>query len=262
MTQSMGDVLLDVRGLRKSFGAVAATQGVDLVVRAGEIHALIGPNGAGKSTLIAQICGEIRPDAGEIRLADRDVTAMPAYERARRGLGRSFQITELCQEYTALENVMLSLTVGPRTIFSIWSDPRHDGELVEHAQAWLKEVGLADRAQVPVADLAHGERRQLELAVALARGPRLLLLDEPMAGMGPDESGRMVELLLSLKGEITMLLVEHDMDAVFRLADRVSTLVFGKVIATGSPEDIRGNPEVRRAYLGDDEAAQFKDLGV
>jgi len=251
MTQSMGDVLLDVRGLRKSFGAVAATQGVDLVVRAGEIHALIGPNGAGKSTLIAQICGEIRPDAGEIRLADRDVTAMPAYERARRGLGRSFQITELCQEYTALENVMLSLTVGPRTIFSIWSDPRHDGELVEHAQAWLKEVGLADRAQVPVADLAHGERRQLELAVALARGPRLLLLDEPMAGMGPEESARMTRLLAGMRERYGILLVEHDMDAVFALADRISVLVYGKLIFTGTCDEVRKHPEVRSAYLGD-----------
>jgi len=248
---SAGEILLDVRGLRKSFGAVAATQDVHLDVRAGEIHALIGPNGAGKSTLIAQICGEIRPDAGEIRLAGRSVTAMQPYERARLGLGRSFQITQLCQEYTALENVMLSLTVGPHTIFSVWSDPRRDAGLIERALGWLDEVGLAHRADVPVADLAHGERRQLELAVALAREPRLLLLDEPMAGMGPEESARMTRLLASMRERYGILLVEHDMDAVFALADRISVLVYGKLIFTGTCEEVRRHPEVRGAYLGD-----------
>ena len=245
------EVLLDVRGLRKSFGAVAATQNVDLTVRAGEIHALIGPNGAGKSTLITQICGEIRPDAGQIHLAGRDVTAMPAYERARRGLGRSFQITQLCLEYTAIENVMLSLTVGPRTLFSIWSDPRRDARLAGRAQSWLERVGLADRADVPAADMAHGERRQLELAVALAREPRLLLLDEPMAGMGPEESARMTRLLAGMRERYGILLVEHDMDAVFALADRISVLVYGKLIFTGSCDEVRQHPEVRSAYLGD-----------
>lgn len=244
--------LLRLTQLRKAFDAVVATNGVDLDVRAGEIHAIIGPNGAGKSTLIAQICGEIRPDSGTIHLDGQDVTGLRAFERARLGLGRSFQITELCQEYTALENVILSRMLKGGRAFQAWSNPRHDAALKTEAMQWLKHVGLEDRRHVRSADLAHGEKRQLELAVALARSPRLLLLDEPMAGMGPEESARMTRLLHGMKGDYGILLVEHDMDAVFALADRISVLVYGEILATGTPADIRGDARVREAYLGEE----------
>ncbi|MBD9383179.1 ABC transporter ATP-binding protein [Achromobacter sp. ACM02] len=244
--------LLRLTQLRKAFDAVVATNGVDLDVRAGEIHAIIGPNGAGKSTLIAQICGEIRPDSGTIHLDGQDVTALRAFERARLGLGRSFQITELCQEYTALENVILSRMLKSGRAFQAWSNPRHDAALKAEAMQWLTHVGLEDRRHVRSADLAHGEKRQLELAVALARSPRLLLLDEPMAGMGPEESARMTRLLQGMKGDYGILLVEHDMDAVFALADRISVLVYGRVVFSGSPEEVRRHPEVRAAYLGEE----------
>ncbi|MDP9895044.1 branched-chain amino acid transport system ATP-binding protein [Variovorax boronicumulans] len=255
----MGDVattspeLLTVRDLRKAFGAVVATNGVHIGVRAGEIHALIGPNGAGKSTLIAQICGEQRPDSGQILLDGRDVTHTPAFARARLGLGRSFQITELFAEYTAADNVLLSLLLKTGRAFQAWSNPRSDARLVEQAMVRLTQVGLAERANARVGDLAHGEKRQLELAVALAREPRVLLLDEPMAGMGPEESARMTDQLKAIKGQYGMLLVEHDMDAVFTLADRITVLVYGKTIFTGTPGQVREHPEVRAAYLGDGE---------
>ena len=253
--------LLRLSGLRKAFDAVVATNGVDLDVRAGEIHAIIGPNGAGKSTLIAQICGEIRPDSGSIHLDGRDVTALRAFERARLGLGRSFQITELCQEYTALENVILSCMLKTGRAFQLWSDPRRDAGLKEQALGWLEHVGLRDRRHVRTADLAHGEKRQLELAVALARSPRLLLLDEPMAGMGPEESARMTRLLQGMKGQYGILLVEHDMDAVFALADRISVLVYGKVVFSGPPDAVRRHPEVRAAYLGEESVGEARALG-
>ncbi len=243
--------LLTVRDLRKAFGAVVATNGVHIGVRTGEIHALIGPNGAGKSTLIAQICGEQRPDSGQILLDGRDVTHTPAFARARLGLGRSFQITELFAEYTAADNVLLSLLLKTGRAFEAWGNPRSDARLVEQAMARLTQVGMAERANVRVGDLAHGEKRQLELAVALAREPRLLLLDEPMAGMGPEESARMTDQLMAIKGQYGMLLVEHDMDAVFTLADRITVLVYGKTIFTGTPGQVREHPEVRAAYLGD-----------
>lgn len=245
--------LLRLTQLRKAFDAVVATNGVDLDVRAGEIHAIIGPNGAGKSTLIAQICGEIRPDSGTIHLDGQDVTGLRAFERARLGLGRSFQITELCQEYTALENVILSRMLKGGRAFQAWSNPRHDAALKTEAMQWLKHVGLEDRRHVRSADLAHGEKRQLELAVALARSPRLLLLDEPMAGMGAEESQRMTALLQELKGRYAILLVEHDMDAVFALADRITVLVYGKTIFTGTPDEVRHHPDVRAAYLGEED---------
>lgn len=243
--------LLSVQHLYKSFGAVQATNDVNIDVRAGEIHALIGPNGAGKSTLISQICGEQRPDSGQILISGHDVTTTSAHARARLGLGRSFQITELCADYTSLENVLLSLVAKGKGIFRMWRNPRRNARLVEQAMERLEQVGMAHRASVVVADLAHGEKRQLELAVALAREPRLLLLDEPMAGMGSEESSRMTEQLMALKKEYGMLLVEHDMDAVFALADRITVLVYGKTIFTGSPQEVRTHPEVRAAYLGD-----------
>ena len=244
--------VLEIEDLRKSFGALKATDGVSLDVRAGEIHALIGPNGAGKSTLIAQICGEIRPDSGSIILSATDITRLPAHRRARMGLARSFQITQLCADFTSLENVMLSLETRGGGSFNLFSDPRRDRALREAAHGWLAEVGLEARADAPVSSLAHGERRQLEMAVALAREPTLLLLDEPMAGMGPEESARMTRLLTKLKGRYALLLVEHDMDAVFQLADRISVLVYGRVIFTGSVAEVRAHPEVRAAYLGEE----------
>ena len=246
--------LLEVTGLHKAFGAVKATDGVDLSLIPGEVHALIGPNGAGKSTLIAQLCGEQRPDAGTIALNGEDITALPAHLRARKGLSRSFQITELCPDFSALENVILSLMLTSGRAFQVWSNPRRDATLEAAAQRWLVDVGLGDRAETRVSDLAHGEKRQLELAVALARSPRLLLLDEPMAGMGVEESARMTQLLLGLKRRYTILLVEPDMDAVFALADRLTVLVYGRTIFTGTPDEVRSHPEVRAAYLGEEAA--------
>jgi branched-chain amino acid transport system ATP-binding protein len=245
-------LLLEVRDLRKSFGAVKATDGVNLQLRAGEIHALIGPNGAGKSTLITQLCGEVQPDAGAIILRGEDVTALPAYARARKGLARSFQITELCPDYTSQENLLLALVLKTGRAFQAWSNPRRDAALNIEAQDWLDKVGLSGRAAIRVRDLAHGEKRQLELAVALAREPGLLLLDEPMAGMGAEESARMTALLQELKRHYTILLVEHDMDAVFALADRITVLVYGKTIFTGTPDEVRRDAGVRAAYLGGD----------
>lgn len=249
---SSAQPLLSVRDLHKSFGAVNATNGVNIDVRSDEIHALIGPNGAGKSTLIAQICGELLSDSGQILIGGHDVTRVSAYARARMGLGRSFQITELCPDYSALENVMLALLLKTGRAFQFWENPRRDPALLADATERLQQVGMAHRANTRVSDLAHGEKRQLELAVALAREPRLLLLDEPMAGMGSEESARMTGQLLSLKGRYGMLLVEHDMDAVFALADRITVLVYGRTIFTGSPEEVRQHPEVRAAYLGDE----------
>ncbi len=244
--------LLRVQGLKKHFGAVRATNGVDLDVMPGEIHALIGPNGAGKSTLIAQICGEIAPDEGRIFINEKEVTATSAFSRARLGLSRSFQITELCPEYSALENVILALVLKTGRAFQVWRNPRRDRGLIEQAEERLSRVGLLARSNIRVADLAHGEKRQLELAVAVARDPKLLLLDEPMAGMGAEESSAMTHQLLSMKGKYGILLVEHDMDAVFKLADRITVLVYGKTIFTGAPAQVREHPEVRAAYLGDE----------
>jgi branched-chain amino acid transport system ATP-binding protein len=248
----MSDALLEVRGLSKAFGALLASDQVDIGVREGETHAVIGPNGAGKTTLIGQLAGELRPDAGQIRFAGEDITPLSAPARARKGLARSFQITSIFREYTALDNVALAVQAHAGHSFRFWRPARTDAALREPARAALEEVGLAARVDVIAANLAHGEQRQLEIAMALATGPRLLLLDEPVAGMGLDESKRMIRLLASLKGRKTIILVEHDMDAVFTLADRVSVLVYGRILATGTPEEIRANPEVRRAYLGED----------
>jgi len=246
--------LLEARGLVKRFGGLVATDNLDLAVEPGEIHAVIGPNGAGKTTLIAQLSGELSPTAGTIRFAGEDITALPAPARSQRGLARSFQITSVFRGFTALDNVALSLQAHDGHSFRFWADARRDRSLREPARAILDEVGLGDRAHVLAANLAHGEQRQLEIAMAMATRPRMLLLDEPMAGMGREESERMVALLKRLKGRETFLLVEHDMDVVFALADRITVLVYGRAIATGTPQAIRANPEVRQAYLGEDDA--------
>lgn len=251
----MSDVLLDVRGLRKSFGGVVATDNLDLAVKSGEIFAVIGPNGAGKTTMIAQLAGSLRPDAGKIMFDGRDITRLAPPARAARGLARTFQITSIFPEFTALENVALAVQAHDGHSFRFWTDARSQARLRDPALAALERVGLADRAKVTARYLSHGEHRQLEIAMALATEPKMLLLDEPMAGMGADESSRMVDIMLSLKGAQTILLIEHDMDAVFALADRISVLVYGRALATGSADEIRANPEVRIAYLGEDEGA-------
>ncbi len=251
----MNKALLEVRGLTKSFGALLASDDVNLEVREGETHAIIGPNGAGKTTLISQLAGNLRPDRGRVRFAGEDITALSAPARARRGFARSFQITSIYPDFTALENVMLAVQAHSGHSFRFWRPARDETALSSPARAILEEVGLSGRCEVPAANLAHGEQRALEIATALATRPRLLLLDEPVAGMGAEETQRMIALLSSLKGGKTLILVEHDMDAVFSLADRISVLVYGRIIATGAPEEIRANLEVRRAYLGEEIAA-------
>jgi branched-chain amino acid transport system ATP-binding protein len=247
------DALLTIDGLAKRFGGVTASDGIDLAVPVGELHAIIGPNGAGKTTLIGQLTGEITPDAGRIQFAGHDITALPAHKRSQRGLARSFQITSLFNDFTALDNVALAVQAHSGHSFHFWRDARDDAALRAPARETLARVGLAGREHVIVASMSHGEHRQLEIAMALATRPRMLLLDEPMAGMGPEESVRMIALLRELKRELTILLIEHDMDAVFALADRISVLVYGRVIASGAPAAIRANAEVRRAYLGEQE---------
>ena len=248
----MPDALLQVRSLSKTFGALRATDDVDLEVEDGETLAIIGPNGAGKTTLISQLAGNLRPDAGRIRFAGEDITSLPAPQRSRKGLARSFQITSVYPEFTALQNVALAVQAHSGHSFRFWRPAREDASLNQPARQFLEEVGLGARGDVLAANLAHGEQRQLEVAMALATRPRLLLLDEPMAGMGIEESQRMIAFLATLKRRHTIVLVEHDMDAVFRLADRIAVLVYGRVIATDSPEKIKMNEEVRRAYLGED----------
>jgi branched-chain amino acid transport system ATP-binding protein len=244
--------MLEVRGLTKSFGALRACDGIDLEVKEGETHAVIGPNGAGKTTFISQLAGNLRPDTGTVRFAGADITTLPAPKRARMGLARSFQITSIYPEFSTLDNVALAVQAHSGHSFRFWRKARGDPALSEPAQRVLEEVGLSSRKNILAANLSHGEQRQLEVAMALATEPRLLLLDEPMAGMGTEESQRMIALLSKLKQSKTIILVEHDMDAVFRLADRISVLVYGRVIATGAPEAIRANPEVRLAYLGEE----------
>jgi branched-chain amino acid transport system ATP-binding protein len=244
--------MLEVRQLVKSFGALRATDGIDFDVRDGETHAIIGPNGAGKTTFISQLAGNLRPDSGRIVFAGEDITALGAQHRARKGLARSFQITSIYAEFSALDNVALAVQAHAGHSFRFWGPARRESALRDPARRILDEVGLGERAGVLAANLAHGEQRQLEVAMALATRPRLLLLDEPMAGMGIEESQRMVSFLAGLKSRHTMILVEHDMDAVFRLADRISVLVYGRLIATGAPDEIRAHPEVRAAYLGTD----------
>jgi len=257
----VADALLQIEGLSKRFGGVVASDAITLDVPQGELHAIIGPNGAGKTTLIGQLIGELAPDAGRIRFGGGDITALPTYRRSRLGLARSFQITSLFPDFTALDNVALAVQAHAGHSFRFWRAARKDAALREPARAALARVGLAGRADVLVSKLSHGEHRQLEIAMALATGPRMLLLDEPMAGMGPDESARMVALLREVKRELTILLIEHDMEAVFALADRITVLVYGRIIASGAPEAIRANEEVRQAYLGEQEQAPAQGGG-
>jgi branched-chain amino acid transport system ATP-binding protein len=243
--------LLCVEGLVRRFGGIVATDNVSLDVARGELHAIIGPNGAGKTTLISQLTGQLLPHAGTVRLAGADITHVPAYRRSALGLARSFQITSLLLDFTALDNVALAAQAHNGHSFYFWSDARNESQLRGAALAALVRVGLGNRADTLVSKLSHGEQRELELAVALATKPQVLLLDEPMAGLGITESARMVKLLQELRREVTIVLVEHDMDAVFALADRITVLVYGRVIASGAPAAIRNNEEVRRAYLGE-----------
>ena len=247
----MAEPILEIRDLRKTFGALKATDGVSLTLKPGEIHALIGPNGAGKSTLIHQISGSIRPDSGSIRFLSQDMAGLDMAARARLGLGRSFQISSLAPEFSALRNVMLAVQARQGSSFRFFRPVMSDRSLTGPAMAMLERVGLAPRAHLPAAELSHGERRQLEIAIALALGSKAFLFDEPMAGMGPEGSKALTRFLDGLRDEAPILLVEHDMDAVFALADRISVLVYGRVVATGSVDEIRNDPEVRRAYLGE-----------
>ncbi len=247
----MAEPILEIQGLSKGFGALKATDSVDLDLRPGEIHALIGPNGAGKTTLLHQIAGTLKPDAGRLYFCGRDIAALDAAERAGLGLARTFQVSSVVPEFSALRNVMLAVQARQGSSFRFFRNVRSDRSLTEPAIAMLDRVGLARRGATAAAELSHGERRRLELAMALALGPRAFLLDEPMAGLGAEGSKELTSFLARLREEAPILLVEHDMDAVFALADRITVLVYGRVIASGRIDDIRRDPEVRRAYLGD-----------
>jgi branched-chain amino acid transport system ATP-binding protein len=251
----VAEALLQIEGLSKRFGGIVASDNITLSVPAGELHAVIGPNGAGKTTLISQLTGELTADAGQVRFAGEDISAMPTWRRSLQGLARSFQITSVFPDLTALDNVALAVQAHAGHSFEFWRDCRKDERIREPAREALARVGLVGRDKTIVSRMSHGEHRQLEIAMALATAPRMLLLDEPMAGMGPDESARLVELLKNLKKEFTILLIEHDMEAVFALADRITVLVYGRVIASGLPDEIRNNEEVMRAYLGEGKRA-------
>tara|TARA_B100000686_G_C16771102_1_gene965208 strand:- start:1027 stop:1773 length:747 start_codon:yes stop_codon:yes gene_type:complete len=248
----MTESILQVKGLNKSFGGVVATDNLDFEVKQGEIHAVIGPNGAGKTTFVAQLAGMLSPDSGEIFFVGEEISSLSAPQRSHMGLARSFQITSVFPNFSALENVALSIQAQVGHSFKFWKNASTDPELTNPAREILEQVGLGSRSLSMAANLAHGEQRQLEIAMALATKPKLLLLDEPTAGMGAEESEQMRQFLRKLKGEYSMLLIEHDMDTVFSLADRVTVLVYGRAIATGNPSEIRNNAEVRAAYLGED----------
>jgi branched-chain amino acid transport system ATP-binding protein len=250
----VAEPLLRVEKLVRRFGGIVATDNVSLDVASGELHAIIGPNGAGKTTLISQLTGQLLPHSGSIHLAGRDITRVPAWRRSALGLARSFQITSLLPDFTASDNVALAAQAHDGHSFHFWDNARKVTHLRKAAQSALDRVGLGHRGDVVVSRLSHGEQRELELAVALATRPQLLLLDEPMAGLGITESARMVKLLGELRREVSIVLVEHDMDAVFALADRISVLVYGRIIASGQPREIRQNEEVKRAYLGEQHA--------
>ncbi len=252
----MAEPLLSLLGLKKRFGGLAVTDDVSLDVEAGEIHAIIGPNGAGKTTLINEISGVLPLDDGRVVFAGQDITRLPLHGRARLGLARSFQITSVIAEFTALENTALAVQAGAGSSFRFFRPATSERALNAAAMAALEAVGLGARAAVPAGAMSHGEKRQLELAIALATQPRLLLLDEPLAGAGPEETERLIGILRGLRGRYTIVLVEHDMQAVFAMADRISVLVYGRVIATGGVEAIRSNAEVKRAYLGEDDIVE------
>ena len=249
----MAEALLEVRQLSRRFAAVDALNGVNFSLDAGEVHALIGPNGAGKTTFIHHVSGALQPDSGSVHFAGRDVTALAMHQRVAAGMARSYQITNVFLGLSALDNVALAVQgrADAGSNFRFWKAVRDDHRLFEEGRGFLEQVGLEKHVDTVAGNLAHGEQRALELAMALATQPKLLLLDEPMAGTGPEESARMVELIEQLARHVTILLVEHDMAAVFRLADRISVLVNGRLICTGTPEAVRADPEVRRAYLGD-----------
>ncbi|MHC1947625.1 ABC transporter ATP-binding protein [Bradyrhizobium sp. UFLA06-06] len=255
----MPDPLLRVDNLVRRFGGITATDNLSMEVVPGELHAIIGPNGAGKTTLISQLTGQVMPNSGTIRFAGRDVTNLPSYKRSRLGLARSFQITSLLKDFSAIDNVALAAQAHDGHSFRFWGNARKERHLRESARAALERVGLGTRADIVVSQLSHGEQRELELAVALATRPQLLLLDEPMAGLGVTESARMVALLKELRKEVTIVLVEHDMEAVFALADRITVLVYGRVIACDVPDAIRKHDEVKRAYLGEQHAVTRHD---
>ncbi|CAA9352508.1 MAG: ABC transporter, ATP-binding protein 1 (cluster 4, leucine/isoleucine/valine/benzoate) [uncultured Microvirga sp.] len=246
--------MLSVHGLQASYGPSHVLFDVELQIGEGQVVTLLGRNGMGKTTVVSQLMGNLAPDAGEIRLRGEDISGLPTADRVARGVARTFQITQLLLEYTALDNVALAVQARLGHSFRFWADARRDEELRAPARRYLAQVGLQHRSEIRVADLSHGEHKQLELAVALATEPRLLLLDEPMAGLGAAESRQMVEALLGLKGRLTTLLIEHDMDAVFALADRVSVLVYGRLIASGTGPEIQADERVRVAYLGEGDA--------
>jgi len=248
----MADPILQVRNLHKRYGAVQASSGLSLDVMPGEVHALIGPNGAGKTTLMRQLSGQVLPDSGRIIFQGRDITRLPVHRRAHLGLGRSFQITQVFDNLTVEDN--LALAVQPRMghSFRFWKSVRRDARLAEPTMEAMVRCGLEERSHEPAGSLSHGEKRQLDMGMALAGDPSLLLMDEPMAGMGPGGAVKMKELILRLKGHVSLLLVEHDMDAVFSLADRITVLVYGKSIITGTPNEIRFDPAVQHAYLGEE----------
>jgi len=248
----MTDPLLTAEGLTKNFGALTATDGVDLDVRPGEIHALIGPNGAGKTTLINQFVGEIKPDAGRLYFEGRDITSLPVHRRSLLGLARTFQITNILRGFSALDNVALAVQARCGHSFRFWQNARGLAILREPADTLLDRVGLNGNRDIPAAQLSHGERRLVGIAMALASRPKVLLMDEPMAGLDRVASRALMDVLQAIKGKQSILLVEHDMDAVFHLADRISVLFYGRVLATGKAEEIRRDPRVRDAYLGEE----------
>ena len=248
----MAEAVLRIENLSKNFGGLRVTDDVTLDVMPGELHAVIGPNGAGKTTLINQISGLLAPDAGRIVFAGEDVTDMPVDRRAQRGLARSFQITSILPRFSVLENVALAVQARSGASFRFFGRAANEDELNAPALAALAQVGLTDRVDTIAGELSHGEKRALELAIALAMQPKLLLLDEPMAGTGHDEAQRLIAVLRSLKGRFPMVLVEHDMTAVFALADRISVLIYGRILASGPPAQVRADPQVVAAYLGEE----------
>ena len=248
----MTEALLSAQSINKRFGAVQASNNFSLDVSRGELHALIGPNGAGKTTVLNQLCGELTPDAGQIFFDGRRITRLPIYRRAQLGLARSYQITAVFEPLTVKQNLSLAIQAHTGHSFRFWKKVDDDPLIRKAVGPAIARVGLEERAEAPAANLSHGEKRQLEVGMALAGRPKMLVLDEPYAGMGPGGAVELTKLIQRLKTEVTILLVEHDMGAVFSLADRITVLVYGQAIASGTPDEIRTNPAVREAYLGDE----------